>query len=313
MLQFIEIAARIIGGFYAVGAIFLIRHMAMTEMLDRAIAAIEMQQEPQKQVIRRWLLGIGAVLTGASGVATLLLSSWALPLFALNLLVQGGWLVWATRAFPPQDAEEVLGRRRTFNAAFFYATVAATVMALAYEGRLAPWGEWQTAVPAAVATAGYFAYLVRCLRLAAMEKQETPQAGDAEGDPLDDEYRQPRRVRFEVHPWRYPMIDADDGRLLNHYRMLDSETANEIEAWHNDYIGFVAGAGEGATSVFPSEEVEAEHKATADNFVGYLRDIYGHENVEGPIYLPRETWEMADADIDPDGGDAGNGRPGRGP
>ena len=313
-MGFIEIAVRAVGLFYAAGAILLIRQMAMSEVLDRAIAAINLRREETKVIVRRWLLGAGAALTGASGAAALLLSWWAVPLFAANLVLQGAWLAWAVRAFPPEDEEEALGRRRTFNAFFFYATVTVTVFALAYEGRLRPWGEWQTALPVAVAVAAYTIYLARCLGWLAPSGRGGDAADDEDFDPAaygdaEEEIRHPSRIRFEVHPWRYPVVDADDGRLLSHYTYLDYETANEIEAWHSDYAGFVTGAGEGATSVFPSEEVEAEHRAQAEGFVEHLRAIYGRENVEGPVYLPRETWELADEDDAiadrPAGGDAG--------
>lgn len=181
-MVFVEYLVRAVGLFYALGAIFLIRQMTMSEMLDRAISAINLEREPARHMLRRWLLGAGAALTGASGVAALLASIWALPLFVINLLLQGGWLLWAAKAFPPEDAEEALGRRRTFNAFFLYATVTATVFALAWEGALRPWDELGTAVPAAAATLGYFVYLLRSMRhvagLAKDEGEESVDVGD---------------------------------------------------------------------------------------------------------------------------------------
>lgn len=189
-MTFVEYAIRAIGLFYAFGAVFLIRQMAMAEVLDRALAAIELKGEQKKQVVRRWLLGAGAALTGASGVAALLMSSWALPLFAVNMVLQAGWLVWAATAFPPEDEEDALGRRRTMNAAFFYATVTVTVFALGFEGCLRPWDEWQSAVPVAAATLAYFVYLARSLSgMWRPARDDRPEPTDEYDPPKpDDDY-----------------------------------------------------------------------------------------------------------------------------
>lgn len=193
-MVFLEYLVRGVGLFYALGAVFLIRQMVMSEVLDRALNLIQMTHEPGKVVMRRWLLGAGAVFTGASGVAALLFSSWALPTFAVNLALQGGWLVWAARAFPPQDAEDALGRRRTFNAFFFFATMTVTVFALGYEGRLRPWNELQTALPVVAALAGFAIYLVRGLRWPA----DTD--GEHDNEPVDDEDFEPYRDEGPADP-----------------------------------------------------------------------------------------------------------------
>ena len=292
MLLLVEYLVRGVGLLYALGAIFLIRQMALSEVLDRAIALMKARPEPRKQIVRRWLLGGGAVLTGASGVAALLLSSWALPLFVLNLVAQAIWLVWATTAFPPEDEEDALGRRRTMNAAFLCATVAATVFALAFEGRLRPWDEWQSALPVALALAGYAVYALRSFGAFATGTRNETGDGLDEVQPID-RIRHPSRIRFEVHPWRYPIVDADDGRLLSHFELLpDYEMAEDIEAWHDRFVDYVSESIGGPGTVFPSPEVEAAHRAEGEKFVEYLRDTYGRDNVEGPIYLPRdESWE----------------------
>jgi hypothetical protein len=281
-MAFVEYAIRAVGLFYALGAIFLIRQMAMSEVLDRSLRAMEGRPELAKDIVRRWLLGAGAALTGASGVAALLASSWAMPLFAANLVVQVGWLIWSSTAFPPQDEEDRLGRRRTFNAAFFYATVTATVFALGLEGLLRPWGEWQSAVPVAAGTLAYCVYLARTLGSLLL-----PMRDERSSDP---DYRQPTRVRFEVHPWQYPMVDADDGRRLPHYTYLDITSANRVERWHGRFAGLAGGADADASTIFASEEEEGQHRAEAESLVEMLRGIYGAENVEGPVYLPRESW-----------------------
>ncbi len=181
-MAFIEYAVRAVGLFYALGAVFLIRQMAMSDVLDRALLALEAKPRQDKHAVKRWLLGAGAALTGGSGVAALLMSSWALPLFGVNLVLQAGWLVWASRAFPPEDAEDAVGRRRTFNAAFFYATVTATVFALGWEGALRPWDELRSAGPVAVATLGYGVYLLRSLGIIAGRRDARRERDDEGSD-----------------------------------------------------------------------------------------------------------------------------------
>lgn len=288
-MDFLEIAARLAGAFYALGGLVAIRSLAVSEMLDRAIAMIKLRREEPKVLVRRLLLGVGGALTGASGFAAALLSWWAVPLFLANVAAQAGWLVWARSAFPPEDEDDRKGRRSTTNAALGYAAVAVAVLYLWRDGRLAPFDHPWTAVPVAAAALGYFAYLVRSLYWA-------PKGGGifggGDGDDWEeqresDRVRHPARISFIVHPWRYPIVDADDDRLLNHFELLpDIEVAEEIEAWHDRYVGWFVEAVDDAATAFPTPEHEAAHRAEGERFVEYLRATYGRENVEGPVYVP---------------------------
>ena len=287
MDEALEFAARLVGVFYALGGLVAIRAMAVSELLDRALNMITLKREPAKVVARRWLLGGGAVMTGASGVAAALLSFWAVPLFAANLVVQAGWLAWARTAFPPEDEEEATGRRRTTNAALGYAALTLLVLYLWRQGRLSgaldPW----TAVPTALALLGYGAYLLRSLfwrSKGGWGGGDDDDYGEADGEA--DTVKHPSRIRFTVHPWRYPILDAEDDYPYNHFELLDIEVADEIEAWHDAYVALFIAAGEDAETVFRSEEEEAAHRAKGAEFVQYLRDTYGRDNVEGPIYVP---------------------------
>ena len=296
-MEVLEIAARFVGAFYAFGGLIAIRSMAISELIDRAIGMINLQKEPRKAAVRRWLLGMGAVLTGASGFAAALLSWWAVPLFIANAVLQVGWLVWARFAFPPEDADEAKGRRSSTNAAVGYAAVMVAVLYLWRDGRLAPFDELWTALPVALATAGYFAYLIRSLY---WKPKGGGLFGGAEDDDFEefskrDEVQHPARINFVVHPWRYPIVDADDDRLLNHFDLLDVEDADEIEAWHDRYVDLFIKAGEDATAVFPTPEDAAAHRAEGQKFVDLLKMIYGRENVEGPFYIPVEDVRLESA------------------
>jgi len=300
-MGFLDIAARAIGVFYFVGGIFVIRQMAFSELLDQVTRAISLERRQPKDGMKLWLLGAGAVLTSGGGAALGVLSAWALPIFAVNLLSQLVWLVWARSAFPVEDDEDRLGRDRTRNAAILYAAMLAGVAALWSAGRLAPLGAPTTAVTL-VGLVGAAAYALYSLGRTPRSgwsndddgtdwKAEAREREEAEKLAADPDYRHPSRIRFEVHPYRYPIVDADDGRLLNHFTYLQVEDADEIEAWHDEYINYVIARSPGAKTVFPSEEVENAHRARAEEFVALLKMTYGRDNVEGPFYLPLDTLE----------------------
>lgn len=118
---------RLIGLFYAATGIVYVRTYATNAVADKLLAALEGPQ-PAKERIKRWWLTLGAALTVASGLALLTLSWWILPLMLVNLVVQGGWLVYARAAFPPEDEDDLRGRRQTTNA--FYVWCGATAIAL---------------------------------------------------------------------------------------------------------------------------------------------------------------------------------------
>jgi hypothetical protein len=86
----------------------------------------------------RILIG-GALLTLASGAALMLLSPLAAPLFLANLAWQGGYLLWAEMALPPEDEDDARGRPQTKNAFVVYLAATAFVFWLAAHGQLRPW------------------------------------------------------------------------------------------------------------------------------------------------------------------------------
>jgi len=288
-MGFLDIAARAIGVFYFVGGIFVIRQMAFSELLDHVTRAISLERRKPKDGMKLWLLGAGAVLTSGGGAALGVLSAWALPIFALNMLLQAGWLIWARS----------LGRDRTRNAAILYAAMLAGVAALWSGGRLAPFGDVPATAVALVGLVGAAVYAVYSLGRTPRSnwsdddgrdwKAEAREREEAEKLAADPDYLHPSRIRFEVHPYRYPMVNADDGRLLNHFTYLQIEDADQIEAWHDEYVNYVVMRAPGATTVFPSEEVENAHRERAEEFVTLLKMIYGRDNVEGPFYLPLDT------------------------
>jgi len=133
------LAAHILGAFYIFAGIMALRAMALDRLMDMAIAAIDIgsKPDPRERLKSLWLT-FGAALTLASGVALFILSALAPGLFVANLAAQTGYLIWAERALPPEDATEKIGRMRTINAALLYAgaTVFAVWASSEYSGPL---------------------------------------------------------------------------------------------------------------------------------------------------------------------------------
>ena len=126
------------GLFYTLGGVVLIRRMAMDRLLDQAIAAITLKRDRVEETATR-LLTIGGWLTFASGLSLMAQSRAALVLFSLNILAQGGYLVWAARHRPVTDEAERRGRAATRNALLIYVGVFALVVVMEQHGL---WRSW---------------------------------------------------------------------------------------------------------------------------------------------------------------------------
>lgn len=128
----------VIGLFYTLGGVVLIRRMAMGRLLDQAIAAITLKHDRVEETATR-LLTIGGWLTFASGLSLMAQSRAALVIFILNILAQGGYLVWAARYRPVTDELERRGRAATRNALLIYVGVFALVVMTEQHGL---WRSW---------------------------------------------------------------------------------------------------------------------------------------------------------------------------
>lgn len=109
-------AARAVGLFYVMGGLLTLRAARTNSFLDKALAAIEGEPTSAAERLRGWTLWIGGVLTALSGLLLFLLLKAAVAAFLLNAAWQAAYLAWASRALPPTDEAERLGRRRTTNA-----------------------------------------------------------------------------------------------------------------------------------------------------------------------------------------------------
>lgn len=127
-----------LGLFYAVGGILHMRALVMDAMVDSLLVALG-DGEASRERLRTRILTVGAALTFASGVSLMAMSRWTLLIFAINVTLQGGYLVWAAHAFPPRDELERKGRRSTLRAFFIYLAVLGLVIV---SHRLGAWHIW---------------------------------------------------------------------------------------------------------------------------------------------------------------------------
>jgi hypothetical protein len=149
-MEALEIALRLIGGFYLLAGIIGMRAMVMDHLMDQVLAGINRTPIPTKDRQRRWLLGGSTLAIGMGGMALMVLSLWAVPLFLLGSQTQALYLAWARTAFPVTDAVERARRRQTTNAAMLYFGASLLVCGAAGMGLLHPWFDpWALAIPAA--------------------------------------------------------------------------------------------------------------------------------------------------------------------
>lgn len=125
--------ARALGAFYMVGGAVALVAFARSQPYDRLTAAIGGGWH-RRHGIRAALLGGGALLTTAAGAMLAALDRTAPALMIANAIVQGAWLVYARAAFPPEDADDALGRRRVTNAFAGWLVATAVVGALVAVG-----------------------------------------------------------------------------------------------------------------------------------------------------------------------------------
>jgi len=125
-----------IGAFYVFAGAVAIRAGRMNRLLDRAIGSLTGEATPVRERVRGLYAFVVGGLTLVSGATLLLLSRWAVAAFLVCAVAQAAYLVWATRALPPGDADQAKGRRGSINAFVIYAAATALVVWLDYVGVL---------------------------------------------------------------------------------------------------------------------------------------------------------------------------------
>ncbi|MFG1349468.1 hypothetical protein [Xanthobacter autotrophicus] len=166
MTFIVETILRLLGLFYVLSGVLVVRSLAVSAMADGAYAALMGAPAHPAERAREIWLAAGSVLIGAGGLALVLLLDVAVVLFVLGALQQMVYLVIvAPRFLDPHDAPNAAGRAKTWQAAFFYLAVTVLVAAAAKAGLLRPWQDmpaWLLAA-AGVAVVLGAAWTVRAL------------------------------------------------------------------------------------------------------------------------------------------------------
>ena len=275
----LEIALRLVGTFYVFAGILGMRAMVMDHLLDQMLAGITLKPIPQKEHRRRWLLTASTLAIGMGGMALMVLSPWAAPLFLFGTAGQAVYLVWARTAFPPENELEHTGRRQTINAALLYGLVTVLVCAAALSGLLRDWLDpWALLIPtsslALLLPIGRH-FLWRPRQLSRWTEPEP-----VEPDPLAP----PRAVALQPQWGGAILIDADRDEFVDYDLFVPPALSERIWRW-----GQVFHAGDDHESKefwvqFTDRAHEAAHRAEGEAIVAELRSIFGDEEAFGPIY-----------------------------
>lgn len=136
----VETALRVVGLFYVMSGVLVVRSLAVSGMADAAYTAIMGTPPHPAERARELWLAASSVLIAAGGLALILLLDLAAVLFILGALLQIAYLgVIAPRYLDPHDAPDAGGRAKTWNAAIVYLVATGLVVLAALGGVLRPW------------------------------------------------------------------------------------------------------------------------------------------------------------------------------
>lgn len=279
---------RVVGAFYAIGGWLAVKAVASGDMLDRMLTALKAARPGRNEQIRRWVLGAVAVMTCLSGIALVLMSRWALPLFLVNLLAQAGWIAWARTAFPPEDEDELRGRRAVTNAAVGYTAATALVVWLDWRGTLAPFSDPVVPLVLGLAAAGLGAWLIKQL---SWNPGSLPDDWDELPEIEQPLFRQPTRLRLAPAIGDWVLWDADDGRGLDPFLYLPEDIAERIALWESAHEAALDPDDVFGPAVFADLEAANAHALEGRLIAMELEKIYGPGSVDGPIYEARTVAE----------------------
>ncbi len=261
--------AILIGGFYVFAGVFLMRQLAMNRLLDDALSRITLADPDPKEQWQDRLMTIGGVLTFAGGLAVLTLSRYALALFTLSVLWQGGYLVWAQRALPPQDSQEAKGRRSTIVAFTVYVAAWLFVVWASLAGAFRPWALPLQPITLAVVEPGMIALATalvafRTLRIRVGKDIQETDDGPRTGFAL--------RIAPEYQCW--PLWDADTGENLSPEEAgLPPELAERVHRW-DEALQATYRSDDPLSSGFASEEEERTYIQEGQALVEEIRRVH---------------------------------------
>jgi hypothetical protein len=227
----ITLIAIAIGMFYVVGGIVHMRALVLDSMADELFTMLG-DGEASSERLRTRAMMAGAALTFASGLSLLALSRWTLPIFAVNTVLQGAYLLWVARASPPQDDAERHGRRATLRAFFNYIAALGFVVGLDRYGLWRIWLEPALAELAAIAAPAIALSWFFQQRSSPASKATSivPPSTSSEPRPADAPNPECLRLAPEYHC--APLWDDECGNMVDPASLgLSAELLQRIADW----------------------------------------------------------------------------------
>ena len=229
------------GLFYAAGGVVHMRALVMDAMADGLLTMLG-DGDAGKERRRTRIMTLGAALTFASGLSLVAMSRWTLPIFAVNAALQGAYLLWAARAFPPQNDNERRGRRSTVRAFLIYLVALGFVVAL---DRLGLWRIWfepalvelAIIVVSAIAVSWFFRRGLRAPSEGAAPMHAPAPEAHAPAPQAEAQVSlPPERLRLAPEYHCSPLWDDERGNMLLPGDLaLSPELVARIDAWDDEF------------------------------------------------------------------------------
>lgn len=281
--------ARVLGGFYLVGGLIVLRALAMSRFLEMALAALEGVSQ-KRALIRSLLLAIGGILTAISGLALFLLHEAVIPLMLANVAMQIVWLLVASRWFPPQDEDDRRGRLSTMRATAMFTGMTLLVLWLERTGKLALTSDSTANMALALSGLGLIGWQAYAINKERHSDVPTFQPVEAGEYPVEITPRAlPSRLHIEPRYYAYAIWDAESGDTL------DPEELDIPPALRQRIIDFGLEAGR----VFDDEQpggskigdaaARAPLEAEAQAILAELMPLVGEDNI---------TWRVPEDDAE---------------
>lgn len=278
----LEVIVRLVGVLFMFGALAVVRAVKLDKFLDLALAGITAKPVHPREAVRRHMMLAGGALSGLSGAAMVTLSLWALPLLIASAAAQIMWLWWAKTNYPPEDEAEIRGRQQSRNAAIFTLAMFALTLGLGLDHRLADWS-----APMGLASLGLAAVLGLGYFFADQLRGPGNRRGSDASEPEIEEAEDlPMRVRLAPAHNCPSLYDADNYTVVRPHRFLNPALADRILAWE-DQLQDGAEVGDDGLAVFADAAALAAFEAEGEAIAAELREIFGPNNVEGPVILAR--------------------------
>jgi hypothetical protein len=247
----IDIALRFIGAFYAFAGFAACRGALMSDLLDKALAALTLQKTPVVERRRAiWLLTL-SLLIFAGGICLMLLLEPAAWLFAFSAIIQALYfLVLGPYYFDKAEPPDPQGRRRSINAFVIYSASTCFALWAAYRGRLIPLANiapWQFAAAGGL-IALQLGYVLRHTHFPPKRKSgfasfdDDASTDDISADDSGLDYSglpaSSKRIKVMADYSTYPLWAMDEG-LMGDFAPQELGVSDELSAdlwtWANDF------------------------------------------------------------------------------